>query len=155
MQGFAFVSCSSDFDCPGGGDDFCDPNGNWLRFECNVDIGECFDDRDPEFCGLEDDNVCNGIVGCDDQDGCFALGAPICNDDDECTIDSCDPIGGCFTEPSTEPFCQEQVAGELLPLDNTSLVIAGLTSMSVWMVPAVVGLAGAGVYLVKCRANRG
>jgi len=48
-----------------------------------------------------------------------------------------------------------QVAGELLPLDNSALMIAGLTSMSVWMIPTVLGLAGAGVYLVKFRANRG
>jgi len=50
---------------------------------------------------------------------------------------------------------EQQVAGELLPLDNTSLVIAGLTSMSMWMIPTVLGLAGVGVYLVKFRANRG
>jgi len=48
-----------------------------------------------------------------------------------------------------------QVAGELLPLDSTALLIGGLTSMSVWMVPTVLGLAGVGVYLVKFRANRG
>ncbi len=44
-----------------------------------------------------------------------------------------------------------QVAGELLPLDSTALFIGGLTSMSVWMIPTVLGLAGAGVYLVKFR----
>jgi len=44
-----------------------------------------------------------------------------------------------------------QVAGELLPLDNSALMIAGLTSMTVWMIPTVIGLAGAGVYLVKFR----
>ena len=47
-----------------------------------------------------------------------------------------------------------KVAGELLPMNTSALMIAGLTSMSVWMVPAVVGLAGVGVYLVKFRANR-
>jgi len=47
----------------------------------------------------------------------------------------------------------EQVAGELLPLDTSALMIAGLTSMSVWMIPTVLGLAGAGVYLVKYRAR--
>ena len=45
----------------------------------------------------------------------------------------------------------QQVAGELLPLDSSALMIAGLTSMSVWMIPAVAGLAGVGVYLVKFR----
>ncbi len=156
MDAFAAIECISDFDCPGGGDDFCDPNGNWLRFECDVDTGSCFDDRAPEFCGVEDDNVCNGIVGCDDQNGCFALGAPICNDDDECTIDSCDPIAGCMTEPSSDPVCQpptDTVAGELLPLNTSALMIAGLSSMSVFMIPAVAGIAGAAMYLVKYRAR--
>jgi len=46
---------------------------------------------------------------------------------------------------------EQQVAGELLPLDSTALFLAGIQSMTVWMVPAVAGLAGAGVYLVKFR----
>jgi len=53
----------------------------------------------------------------------------------------------------TVEHVETQVAGELLPLDNSALMIAGLTSMSVWMVPAVAGLAGAGVYLVKFRKH--
>ena len=43
------------------------------------------------------------------------------------------------------------VAGELLSLDTSALMVAGLTSSAVWMVPAVAGLAGVGVYLVKFR----
>ncbi len=46
------------------------------------------------------------------------------------------------------------VAGEIIPIDSSALMIAGLTSMSVWMIPTVLGLAGVGVYLVKYRANR-
>ena len=45
------------------------------------------------------------------------------------------------------------VAGELLSLDSSALVIAGLSSM-IWMISTVAGLVGAGVYLVKFRANR-
>ena len=45
------------------------------------------------------------------------------------------------------------VAGELLPLDSSALMIAGLTSSVVWMVPTILVLAGAGVYLVKFRAR--
>jgi len=52
-----------------------------------------------------------------------------------------------FDEPT-------QVAGELLPTDFTVLFLAGIQSMSVWMIPTVLGLAGAGIYLVKFRANR-
>jgi hypothetical protein len=47
-----------------------------------------------------------------------------------------------------------QVAGELLPLDSTALLIGGLSSMSVFMIPAVAGIAGAAVYLVKYRDNK-
>jgi len=46
------------------------------------------------------------------------------------------------------------VAGELLSLDSSALVIAGLTSGALWIIPTVAGITGAGVYLVKFRANR-
>ncbi|HUU48812.1 MAG TPA: hypothetical protein VMW55_08530 [Nitrosopumilaceae archaeon] len=45
------------------------------------------------------------------------------------------------------------VAGELLSIDPVALVVAGLGSM-IWMVPAVSGVVGAGVILVKFRANK-
>jgi len=45
----------------------------------------------------------------------------------------------------------QQIAGELLAIDTKALFLAGVQSMTVWMVPAVAGLAGAGVYLVKFR----
>ncbi len=45
------------------------------------------------------------------------------------------------------------VAGELMSLDNSSLLIAGLSSM-VWIAPVAAGIAGAGLFLVKHRANR-
>jgi len=56
-------------------------------------------------------------------------------------------------EYTTEHVEDSLVAGQLLPLESTSLMIAGLTSMSVWMIPTVAGLAGAGVYLVKFRKH--
>ncbi|HUT05123.1 MAG TPA: DUF1194 domain-containing protein [Nitrosopumilaceae archaeon] len=46
------------------------------------------------------------------------------------------------------------VAGELLSLDTSALVIGGLASSAIWMIPAVAGIAGAGIYLVKSRNNR-
>jgi hypothetical protein len=45
------------------------------------------------------------------------------------------------------------VAGELLSINTSALVIGGLSSM-MWMIPAVAGIAGAGIYFVKFRANR-
>ena len=46
------------------------------------------------------------------------------------------------------------VAGELLSLDSSVLVIAGLTGGAVWMIPTVAGIAATGIYLVKFRVNR-
>lgn len=46
------------------------------------------------------------------------------------------------------------VAGELMSIDSSALVIAGLASSAVWMIPMIVGIAGTGIYLVKTRANR-
>ncbi len=46
------------------------------------------------------------------------------------------------------------VGGELLPLDSTALVLAGLQTSAIWMLPVLAGLAGAGFYLVKFRTNK-
>ena len=54
----------------------------------------------------------------------------------------------------TQLDCPVPVAGELLSIDSTALVVAGLASSAAWMIPAVAGIAGAGIYLVKTRTNR-
>ena len=54
----------------------------------------------------------------------------------------------------TQLDCSVPVAGELLSLDSSALVITGLTGSAAWMIPAVAGIAGAGIYLVKFRVNR-
>ena len=46
------------------------------------------------------------------------------------------------------------VAGELLTLDSSALVMTGLSSSAIWMVPIVAGVASAGVYLIKTRSQR-
>lgn len=48
----------------------------------------------------------------------------------------------------------DPVVGELLSLDTSALVVAGLTSSAVWMIPTIAGITGAGIYLVKLRTNR-
>ena len=46
------------------------------------------------------------------------------------------------------------VGGELLPIDNTVLLLAGLQTSSIWMIPTLAGLAGSGFYLIKFRTNK-
>ncbi|MDH3676994.1 MAG: hypothetical protein OEQ12_01685 [Nitrosopumilus sp.] len=53
----------------------------------------------------------------------------------------------------TQPL-PPKVAGKILPLDSTALFLAGIQSMTIWMIPTAVALAGAEAYLVKYRANR-
>ena len=52
--------------------------------------------------------------------------------------------------PPVEPT---PVSGELLSLDSSALVVGGLSN-AVWMIPAVAGIAGTGIYLLKFRTNR-
>ena len=46
---------------------------------------------------------------------------------------------------------QNPVAGELVPLNTTALFISGLSSSMIWMVPTLVGIAGAGFYFIQAR----
>ena len=101
----------------------------------------------------EDNNVCT-------QNICFnslCTHPPrACLDDGDICTDflTCDPIEGCLFEfdPTNDLTCQE-VAGELLPIMSSALVIAGVSTIAIWMIPTVLGLAGAGVYLVKFRKH--
>ena len=54
------------------------------------------------------------------------------------------------------PICLSShvVTGELISLDNTALMMAGLSSMSLWMIPGVAGITGTGLFIVKYRASR-
>jgi len=127
--------------------DFCIGPADEFFFQCVEQcppIGECLEDID---CGAS--NACQ-FNTC--QGGICVSAALFCDDLDACTDNSCDPVLGCTFTPSNDPICQPTpVAGELLPLDSTALLLAGIQSMTVWMVPTVLGLAGAGVYLVKFR----
>jgi hypothetical protein len=142
------------------GPDLCFDVPCVVGFVCDPNTGMCVPDPDAE-CVTNDDcddgnlctqEICRGGV-------CQGLAVLNCAINPDICIDTaCNPSNGQCEEtfdPTNDLVCQEdQVAGELLPLDSTALLIGGLSSMSMWMIPAVVGIAGAGVYLVKFRANR-
>ena len=59
-----------------------------------------------------------------------------------------DAFGNAIVEISNfmGPVCEvvdEKVGGEFLPIDSTALVLAGLQSSAIWMLPALAGIAGA------------
>lgn len=150
------------FECPAGG---C-----WLKVTdafLNGDEFEIFDnlssignttavDENPIFCGTLDNLVWIFV----DPDVCFSdpeASSGMFNlgqGSHSITIQPTKTVieaGAAFFKIEIH---QTPVAGELLSLDSSTLVIAGLTASAVWMVPAIAGIAGAGVYLVKLRANR-
>lgn len=47
-----------------------------------------------------------------------------------------------------------KVGGNLLSIDSTALILAGLQGSFIWMIPTIAGIAGAGVYLVRSRMNK-
>ncbi len=48
----------------------------------------------------------------------------------------------------------DPVGGTLLSIDNTALLLAGIQNSTVWMLPALVGIAGAGAYYIRIRMNK-
>ena len=46
------------------------------------------------------------------------------------------------------------IAGELLPIDNTALFLAGLNASMIWIVPTLAAIAGTGIYVAKTRLNK-
>jgi len=46
------------------------------------------------------------------------------------------------------------VGGEFLPIDSTALMLAGLQSSVIWMLPVLAGAAGVGAFYIKTRMNK-
>jgi hypothetical protein len=96
-----------------------DPTGIIIDAETAIDPSSgrvCTTNAD-----CDDGNVCNGAESC--QAGLCVLGTPLrCKDNDPCTIDSCDPVGGC-TFTSTDGCV---VSGKLLKLQSGRYLSLGL-----------------------------
>lgn len=66
--------------------------------ECTTDVcleetDQCFHEPQHEMCS--DGDACNGTEQCDPLVGCRANAPLYCNDENSCTVDSCDPAEGC------------------------------------------------------------
>jgi hypothetical protein len=130
--------------------DICSTGESLIGATCQTDV-------DGDGVGDEIDDQCipsppGAIV---DQDGCSDED----NDGVEDSIDQClDSLPDAIVDETgcgiMEPGTGSPVAGELLSINSSALVIGGLASSAVWMIPAVAGIAGAGIYLVKLRTNR-
>lgn len=59
-----------------------------------------------------------------------------------------------FTTFFEDEVQEISVGGELLSIDSTALVLAGLQSSAIWMIPVLAGIAGAGAFYIKTRMNK-
>ena len=66
----------------------------------------------------------------------------------ECTI-----IGGCDPRVVVEQFptVEIPIGGTLAPIDTTALLLAGVQSISMWMIPVVIAGVGIGIFVVIRR----
>lgn len=107
------MACASSAEC----DDGCFCNGveQCLAGTCEAAADPCADDiectddvcveeadacqREPVHAMCGDENACNGYEVCDPALGCRPASPLYCNDEDSCTVDSCDSEAGCVHEP--------------------------------------------------------
>ncbi len=93
--------CNGVEQCEGGvcvaGGDPCDDSIACTEDSCLEETNQCFHTPRPEMCA--DGDACNGAEVCDLSMGCRP-GVPLyCNDENACTVDSCDPATGCVFAP--------------------------------------------------------
>lgn len=106
--------CASDVQCDDGcfcngvercADEVCVAGTEPCRdtIECTIDgcdesVRSCVFEGDDSMCS--DGDACNGAEVCDPRvGGCRAASPLYCNDEDSCTVDSCDVTVGCVFEP--------------------------------------------------------
>jgi len=123
----------------------CGPGGICSQFACIG--GECFlqGPGEGEECGINDvceSNVCRDLECVQDVTDC--------DDGISCTDDSCDRALGCQSEET--PACFEKVAGKTIPIETTSLILAGAQSFS-WMIPVVLSVLGIGLFIVSRKSE--
>jgi hypothetical protein len=107
-----------------------------------------------------------GGAGCDDPDECLSQGdhssgtfclssgthsiSLVDTDDDEGSIYP----AGAWLKVEESQCGESPVAGELLAIDNSALLLVGLQSSAIWMIPAFAVIAGTGAYIVKSRMQK-
>jgi hypothetical protein len=109
----------------------------------------------PDLCEgvvcADDGNLCTDDLGCDADTGSCIFEDVVCPDDgNACTIDSCNPSSGCQVAPN--PVCEVQVGGEIIPIESTSLILAGAQSFS-WIIPLVLSVLGIGLFVVSRKSE--
>jgi len=150
---------------------FCDSNPCNDGVSCTVDT--CDEDTDtcdntPDDTLCDDGTFCNGSETCDAVLDCQSGTAPDCSDGNVCTVDLCDETTDTCDNPNVpdipptpcgnpltcfDGLCggAEPVGGISIPIDNSALLLAVVSSISMWMIPVVIASVGIGVFVIKRR----
>ena len=110
-----------------------------------IDSGSTFDHTPKEFeCEEEDETIVNNgnlnVFGTLTNNGNFINNGQVLN---------CGTISGIISIPGIINECAI-VGGELIPIQTTSLILAGAQTFS-WMIPVLVSAVGIGLVLVRRR----
>jgi len=148
-----FVICGSDADC-----DFlineCGPVWS-CDFICVATPGAL-----PEGtpCGQTDmcttGGTCSGPNTPEGQLGLCENNDPIdCDDGEFCTLNSCDSATGCISTPNPDPICNGggPIGGEMVYMETSALLLAGMQSSLTWLVPSLASAAVAGIILYRIK----
>ncbi len=97
-------------------------------------------------------DTCDGAGACSPND--VAAGASCDLDADECTDDACDGSGTCEAGPpiTGTPACFPAVGGQIIPIQSTSLILAGAQTFS-WMIPVTLSVLGIGLFVVSRKCD--
>jgi outer membrane protein assembly factor BamB len=68
----------------------------------------------------------------------------------EPTVSVCPP-GTTGFPPECFPINGDIVAGEIIPIDSTALMIAGLQTSAIWMLPILAGAIGTGAFIIRSK----
>jgi hypothetical protein len=86
--------------CQPGTPPVCDDLNDCTDDQCDPAVGCVFVNNNGNFCS--DYNACNGEEWCLDGE-CQDGDPPVCDDENDCTDDSCDPDSGCVFTPNSAP----------------------------------------------------
>jgi len=98
-------TCDPVNDCQAGTPPNCNDGVGCTVDNCNETTDSC--DNVPTNSICDDSQYCNGAETCDALLGCQGGTAPICDDNVDCTVDSCDEVNDrCVNAPSNA-FCND------------------------------------------------
>lgn len=122
--GYITLNCDDSNPCT---DDRCDavlgcvntPIANCEQCNVNLDcsaqscqVGLCIDHNcvyiaQSGGARCSDNNACNGEEFCTGNGVCISILLPNCDDNNDCTVDSCDPSSGCVFTPTPGNMCDD------------------------------------------------